>query len=142
MRNEFGKRRGFHIAKFLVMGVVFIIVVGFATMLLWNYLIPELFHGPVITYWQALGLLLLGKLLFGWHNHQRSWGGGGRWGGGGDWKARIKEKMAHMTPEQQEKMKQHLRNRCRPGYAWGADWDWDDTKKEDEDIKKEDKESH
>ena len=122
MRKEYGRRKGLHIAKFLVMGIVFITVVGFVTMQLWNCLIPDLFHGPVITFWQALGLLLLGKLLFGWHNHQRSWGG--RWGRG-DWKARMREKMANMTPEQQEKMKEHLRNRCRSSFGWKPE-EWDD----------------
>ena len=33
-------------------------------MLLWNWLIPELFTGPLITYWQTLGILILSKILF------------------------------------------------------------------------------
>ena len=33
-------------------------------MWLWNWLIPELFNGPVLTYWQTLGLLVLSKILF------------------------------------------------------------------------------
>lgn len=29
-------------------------------MLLWNWLVPEVFHGPTVTYWQAfIGVLLL-----------------------------------------------------------------------------------
>jgi hypothetical protein len=145
MRNEFGRRKGAHVAKFLVLGVVFVGAVGFATMQLWNCLIPELFHGPVISFWQALGLLLLGKLLFGWHNHHNSWND--KWGRGGDWKAKMREKMAHMTPEEQERMKEAFRNRCRPGFGRNRREEWqkywsDDTAKGPEDPKNEEKESH
>lgn len=35
------------------------------TMLLWNLLIPVIFGGIMINYWQALGLLILGRILFG-----------------------------------------------------------------------------
>ena len=53
--------------------VIAIIVFPAVTMLLWNWLIPTLFSGPVITYWQALGLILLSKILFsGGHGGHRS----------------------------------------------------------------------
>ncbi len=32
-------------------------------MLLWNALIPELFNGPVLTYWQTGGIFILSKIL-------------------------------------------------------------------------------
>lgn len=120
MRNNFGRRRGgLQVLKFVVLGALFITAVGFATMLLWNCLIPELFHGPVITFWQALGLLLLGKLLFGWHHNHHD-----KFGRGREWKARLKERMANMTPEEQERMREQLRNRCRTGFeGWRRD-DW------------------
>ncbi|MBO9730542.1 MAG: hypothetical protein J7623_18010 [Chitinophaga sp.] len=141
MRNEYGRGKGAKVAKFLVLGVIFIAVIGFATMYLWNLLIPELFHGPVITFWQALGLLLLGKLLFGWHSHHD------KWNRGREWKSRLKEKMAHMTPEEQERMREALRNRCRPGFgrgrreAWERYWE-DDFPKEPGKPNSEANESH
>ena len=46
-------------------GLVAIIAFGYCFQLLWNWLIPELFHGPVITFWQGMGLILLGKLITG-----------------------------------------------------------------------------
>ncbi len=46
------------------------------TMLLWNWLIPVLFHGPVVTYWQTAGLIVLSKIIFSGFGH-----GGGRPGG-------------------------------------------------------------
>ncbi len=88
-------------------GIAFVAAVIFLTMILWNWLIPEIFHGPTITYWQAFGLLLLGKLLFGWHNN-----GKGFKRHGGDWKERIRNKMAHLSPEEQEHLREKLRNRC------------------------------
>ena len=57
--------KGVKILKWTVMGMIFILLFGWVTMLLWNWLVPALFNGPVITFWQTLGLLLLSKILFG-----------------------------------------------------------------------------
>lgn len=40
------------------------LVLGAIVMLLWNALIPELLSGPMLTYWQAVGLYFLTHLLF------------------------------------------------------------------------------
>ena len=52
-------------------------------MWLWNCLMPSLFHLGVITYWQALGLAVLARLLFGtFHHggpHHRHWNRFGSW---------------------------------------------------------------
>lgn len=48
----------------LVMAAVFAVALGWLVMLLWNALVPELFHGPEVSYWQAVGLLILSHLLF------------------------------------------------------------------------------
>lgn len=59
------KKRGFfYYGKFGVMGVAGMILFTFALMWLWNWLVPELFNGPVLSYWQTLGLLVLSKILF------------------------------------------------------------------------------
>ncbi len=55
-------------AKKAWFGLVFIGLIAAITgvfMLLWNALVPVLFNGVVITFWQALGLLVMAKLLFG-----------------------------------------------------------------------------
>ena len=52
--------------KFAGMGILMIggiTLVIFTTMSLWNWLIPLLFHGPVITFWQTVGLIVLSKIL-------------------------------------------------------------------------------
>ena len=81
-------------------------------MLLWNWLVPDLFGGSLITFIQAAGLLLLIKILTwsfgGKRNHRMS----------GYWKHKRKEKFANMTEEEREafkhKFKETYENRwCR-----------------------------
>jgi hypothetical protein len=94
--------------KFIGFALVAAFVFGFLVMLLWNALIPDLFHGPVLNLAQALGLLLLSHILLR---------GGGRWGHWGGWRherwrERMDEKLASMTPEEREKFKQEWRHGC------------------------------
>ncbi len=53
----------------IVFGIIFItglaILLGYVIMSLWNWLMPELFGLPELRYWQAVGLFVLIKLLFG-----------------------------------------------------------------------------
>src|SRR5258707_734404 len=92
-----------------VIGIICMVIVGIMVfsgivMLLWNNLLPALFHFPVISFWQALGLLLLSKILFGGFR-----GGGPR----GQWKDKMKQKWMNMTPEEKEKFKEDWGRRCR-----------------------------
>lgn len=48
---------------FGILGIGFVIGLIFAVQALWNWLIPDLFHGPEITYWQTVGLFFLSKIL-------------------------------------------------------------------------------
>jgi len=48
---------------FGLLGVAFVFLAIFVTMSLWNWLIPTLFHGPSLTFWQTAGLFLLSKIL-------------------------------------------------------------------------------
>lgn len=65
--------------------VIFVAGFGSAVQHLWNLLMPEIFGLPIISFWQAVGLLSLSWLLFGgWRGmpgRRRPWGGGhrGRW---------------------------------------------------------------
>jgi len=55
------------IRKFIItIGSIFrtILVFTFPVMLLWNWLMPLIFHLPKINFWQALGLNLLFGFLF------------------------------------------------------------------------------
>jgi len=57
-------RKGLKYAGFGVLGVAAMIGFTFVVMWLWNWLVPEVFNGPVLTYWQTLGLLILSKIIF------------------------------------------------------------------------------
>ncbi|MCC2547558.1 DUF1682 domain-containing protein [Hymenobacter sp. BT175] len=108
--------RGLKIAFF---GALFVVVAGFVTMSLWNWLVPELFHGPVLSFWQALGLLALSRLLLGGF---RGGTGRHRWGRAkwnqhqAEWKQKMESRLAGMTPEEQEKFREKMRASCGP--AW------------------------
>src|SRR5438552_17587276 len=64
--------------KFLLFGMLFVAIAGLVVMRLWNWLTPTLFGWHVITFWQAVGILILSKLLLGgfrgrpgWHPYSR-----------------------------------------------------------------------
>ena len=57
-------KTGFKYAGFGVLGVAAVFAFTFAVMWLWNWLVPEVFNGPILSYWQTLGLLVLTKILF------------------------------------------------------------------------------
>ncbi|TVQ18087.1 MAG: hypothetical protein EA382_18165, partial [Spirochaetaceae bacterium] len=46
----------------LIIGAIFLF--GLFVRILWNWLMPEIFGLPEITYWQAWGLLILSMILF------------------------------------------------------------------------------
>lgn len=75
---------------------------GWVVMSLWNWLIPALFAGAHgINYLQALGLLILSKILFG---GLRGHGCHGRW--------HRNRQLEQMTPEEREKFQAGMRGCC------------------------------
>src|SRR5687768_2637167 len=98
----------FWFLKFMLIVPLIIAAVTFGTMSLWNWLVPVLFSGPVITFWQALGLLVLSKILFGGFRGRHQ--GGPPWRQ--HWRRRMEEKMKHMTPEQREQLRMKWERRC------------------------------
>jgi hypothetical protein len=63
------KRRAGWIALAIVGFTAFAFLFGAVVMWLWNWLMPVIFHLGIITYWQAVGLAILGRLLFGGLHH-------------------------------------------------------------------------
>jgi hypothetical protein len=84
--------------------VVFIAIGGEVVQHLWNWLLPALFGWRQITFWQALGLLALSRILFG------SFGGHGS--PGSNLQRRMAERREQMTPEEREKFRQGMLSRC------------------------------
>jgi hypothetical protein len=92
------------ILKFPLFAVLFVVVlagVGFLVMGLWNWLMPALFGLKLITYWQAVGLLILSKILFGGFRRTGWRGRDGLHSMRGRWRQR--------TPEEREQFRQNLR---------------------------------
>jgi hypothetical protein len=90
--------------KFVVIAMVAVALFGFFTMHLWNWLLPGLFGWKLIGFRQAVGLMILGRILFG--------GFRGRPGGGGHWRHRMMDRWEQMTPEEREKFRGGMRGRC------------------------------
>jgi hypothetical protein len=97
MRHLSGKKR-FWLAPVFIAGLAALI---FITMYLWNTLMPGIFHLPVISYWEAAGLLVLSRILFGFGGHM-----GGRHD---NRRNHLREKWGNMTPEEREVFKSHLK---------------------------------
>ena len=104
MNHTFNKRKKFIWIPIAILG--FIALGAGVVMLLWNAILPDLIAGVgQLSYFKAMGLLILCKILFG--------GFKGRPGfnhtmGNG---FRLKEKMMHMTDEEKEKFKAELKQR-------------------------------
>ena len=54
-----------HIAAIILFGLAAIALFPFVVQLLWNHVLTDILPVSAISYWQALGLLALCKLLFG-----------------------------------------------------------------------------
>jgi hypothetical protein len=94
--------------KFVLMGILAmfaLVLFGFVVMLLWNSLMPDVFGAKTVSYWQAVGLLILGRMFFGGFrgrpNHATRW-------------RRSMERWEQMTPEEREKFREGIRRSCGP----------------------------
>ena len=87
----------------LLVFLLFIAIGGEVVMHLWNWLLPSLFGWRQVTFWQALGLLALCRILFGGlgrHGCHRS-----------GFRRRMAERWEQMTPEERERFRQGMRGR-------------------------------
>jgi len=92
------------VLKILALVVLAVAGFGLATMGLWNWLVPDLFGGRPIDFAQAIGLVILCRILFG-----------GLRGGAGrrlHWRGRLAERLEQMSPEEREKFRTGMRAGC------------------------------
>jgi hypothetical protein len=99
MRKMSKRRKWIFIVPAAIVGMVlFTFLGGEVVRLLWNWLLPPLFGWHQVTFWQALGLLALCRILFG------------RFGGRGfarsNARRRIAERWERLTPEERERFRQ------------------------------------
>jgi hypothetical protein len=92
------------IAPLAILGMLLFVAIGGELVLhLWNWLLPPLFGFREVTFWQALGLLALCRILFG--------GLGCHGSGRSNYRRRMAERWERMTPEERERFGQSWRGR-------------------------------
>jgi len=84
--------------RFLVFGLAWVGAMGLVVWFLWNHLAPTIFQLREITFWEALGLLILCRILFGGF---RGWGSRMR-------KARWVRGWKELTPEERERFRRAM----------------------------------
>ncbi len=86
--------------------LAFVTAFSAIVMWLWNAILPAVTGVHTITFWQAAGILILAKILFGGF-----WGG--RRGGRPPWRRHMidRERWRALTPEQREQMREEMRRR-------------------------------
>jgi hypothetical protein len=98
------KKKWIFLAPLALLAIaLFIWLGGQLVMHLWNWLLPTLFGWRQITFWQAVGLLTLCRILFG--------GVSGRGFHRSNYRRRMAERCEHMTPEEREQFRQRMRER-------------------------------
>ncbi len=101
---------------FFFIFIAAILVFGVVLMLLWNAILPAVLVGvKTINFYQALGILVLSKILFGGFGKGRGWHARRH-----AWKEKWRTKWEGMTPEEREKFRAEWRKRC------GGRWHWDE----------------
>jgi Ca2+/H+ antiporter, TMEM165/GDT1 family len=99
-------KRGIFIPIAIAAGIF---LFGFIVMSLWNALLPGIIGVGTVTFWQALGILILAKILFGGfhggpgrhkyhHRHHHDW----------------HTKWMQMSPEERARFKTEWKDRCHP----------------------------
>ncbi len=98
--------------KVAILIFLFFSVFSYIVMVLWNWLMPDLFGLPYINFWKAAGLLVLSKIIF-------SGMGGKKFdkkGHHGDWKGHFVDKN-DLTPEQKQELKDKFISRWCKQYS-------------------------
>lgn len=104
--RRYRMKKGF---LFLAFAALMLFGGSFVVMLLWNALLPAIFGLPALSIWQAVGLLVLSRILMG--GFRRPWSARRHY-----WRKQMAEKWAGMTPEEREQWKQQWRGRCGNGW--------------------------
>jgi hypothetical protein len=94
--------------KVLVFAAVALGALGLVVMSLWNALLPAITSLHTITFVQALGLLVLSRILFGGFRRH------------GHWRQRLRTRWEHMSPEQREQLRAAFAMRIGPQTAFPA----------------------
>ncbi len=92
---------------FLLFFIAGLFTVTAVIMVLWNAILPSLIGFSEITYWQAMGLFILSRILFGSfrfgtsHNHPSHFNPGN-----------LHDKLMSMDPEERKNFREEWKSRC------------------------------
>jgi hypothetical protein len=103
-----GKKRYLHVPLIVLIVLLIVPLFSYAVMLLWNSLVPEIFHGPVLSFWQALGLLLLAKIFFGGGGHHGTMHRGMHH----MWHRKFEDRFRAMSPAERERFEHTFYEHC------------------------------
>lgn len=94
-----------------------IVAFSFITMHLWNWLMPDIFGLPIITWAQAVGLIVLSKIFFGFGKGKKCCGHDHDGSGSLAWKEKMRDRYENMSDEEKERFK----NKCGRWMNIGGD---------------------
>ena len=123
-----GREHLIWIAPLAILGIIlFVFIGGEIVMHLWNWLLPPLFGFREVGFWQALGILILCRILFGGFGMSGSGGSHSRRRAGERMADRVAERVTerlderydNMTPEERERLRQRMRERWGTGATSG-----------------------
>ena len=103
MNNTFMRKRKFLFIVPFAIAAIFLL--PWAVMYLWNTVLVAVLHVSIITYWQALGIFILSKLLFGGNMM------GGRHKRGGEMNGHMRDKFMNMTQDEKDAFKQRWKEK-------------------------------
>ena len=101
------RRKPYLIPLFLMLGAAAFALFGWLLMTLWNLALVPAVGANLISFWQALGILVLSRLLLGGMGGRRKWGH----------RMAMREKWMNMSAEEKEKFREQCRNRWGHRFA-------------------------
>jgi len=100
MKNKFRNKRKF----FFLVPIIILFGLTGIVMWLWNLILPNVIGVHTVTYWQAMGILVLSKILFGGFGGFRKHKNHAK-------KRAFFNKIKNMTPEEKANFRQQWRER-------------------------------
>jgi hypothetical protein len=105
-----GNKRKYSVPFFTFIMIVVALMLGLIVMLLWNAVLSPVLHVSRLSYWQAVGLFILSRILFSGFRRGGSFQGRPGWRGGPPWR----QKWMNMSEEERAKFRKEWTKRCHP----------------------------
>lgn len=107
MNMNQGRIRKERFPFFVLIVIIMVLTASLVVMLLWNNILSPVLHVSLITYWQAVGIFILSRILFG--GFSKGAGFRGNYRGNPQWR----QKWMQMTEEERTKFREERSRRCK-----------------------------